>query len=179
VGGGVTSATACIAWYFYGDTWTLQGGLPLAQHAFDASFIGWAGAVLLILKLTGVWATMGTTGVAGLLVVTLCIGSLIGAAFQPFFPGLPAHAACAIGVCAYLAANYNAPLTGIALAAEWGGTGLLPVAWLSVLIAAWIGEGLSNTPSKARRRRHPGAHVHFLPEKSEPPPEILPRSGSQ
>jgi CIC family chloride channel protein len=155
IGGIITSGTAWIAWRYFGDTWTLQGGMPLAAEAFSGHFLGYAACALLLLKIIAVCATMGTTGVAGLLVVTLTVGSLIGATLQPLFPLLSPHAASAVGVCAYLAANYNAPLTGIALAAEWGGVGLLPVAWLSVLIAAWIGEGLSNTPSKTRRRRYP------------------------
>lgn len=163
LGGGVTSLTAWLAWFYFGDTWTFQGGLPLANELFAAHFLGYAALALLILKMIAVWATMGTTGVAGVLIVTLTMGSLIGASLQPILPGLSPQAACAIAVCAYLAANYNAPLTGIALAAEWGGTGLLPVAWISVLVAAWIGEGLSNTPSKARRRRH-HLHEHHSPQ---------------
>jgi CIC family chloride channel protein len=158
IGGIVTSVTAWIAWRYYGDTWTLQGGMPLAKELFTGRFMGWGAFVLFLLKVIAVCFTFGTTGVAGLLIVTLTVGSLIGASMQPLFPMLTPQAACAIAVCAYLAANYNAPLTGIALAAEWGGVGLLPVAWMSVLIAAWIGEGLSNTPSKARRRRH---HIHL------------------
>jgi H+/Cl- antiporter ClcA len=154
VGGLITSLTAWISWKFYGDTWTLQGGLPLAKELFSNHFLGTTALMLLFLKIVAVCATVGTTGVAGLLIVTLTVGSLIGGALQPLFPILSPQAACSIGVCAYLAANYNAPLTGIALAAEWGGTGLLPVAWLAVLIASWIGEGLSNTPSKVRRRTH-------------------------
>lgn len=172
IGGLLTSFTAWIAWRYYGDTWTLQGGLPLAKELFSGRFLGTEAFVLLVLKIIAVCATMGTTGVAGLLVVSLTMGSLIGGAIQPLFPFLPPHAACAVGVCAYLAANYNAPLTGIALAAEWGGTGLLPVAWLSVLAAAWIGEGLSNTPSKVRRRL---AHVHPVPATNqEPGPHSFP-----
>lgn len=151
-GGAVTSITGYMAWVYFGDTWTFQAGLPLAHAAFAARFLGAAAVALLALKLISVWATFGTSGVAGLLVITLTVGSLIGAACQPFLHGLSPEAACAVGVCAYLAANYNAPLTGIALAAEWGGTGLLKLAWIAVLIAAWIGEGLANTPAKTGRR---------------------------
>ena len=151
-GGAVTSITGLVAWRYFGDTWTFQGGLPLAHAAFAAKFLGAAAIALLALKLVSVWATFGTSGVAGLLVVTLTVGSLIGASCQPFVYGLSPEAACSVGVCAYLAANYNAPLTGIALAAEWGGTGLLKLAWVAVLVAAWIGEGLANTPAKTGRR---------------------------
>lgn len=151
-GGAVTSITGYVAWIYFGDTWTFQAGLPLAQAAFAARFLGAAALALLVLKLISVWATFGTSGVAGLLVITLTVGSLIGASCQPFLSGLSPETACAVGVCAYLAANYNAPLTGIALAAEWGGTGLLKVAWVAVLVAAWIGEGLANTPAKVGRR---------------------------
>lgn len=151
-GGAVTSITGYVAWIYFGDTWTFQGGLPLAHAAFAAKFVGAAAIALLLLKLVSVWSTFGTSGVAGLLVVTLTVGTLIGASCQPFLWGLSPATACAIGVCAYLAANYNAPLTGIALAAEWGGTGLLKLAWVAVLVAAWIGEGLANTPAKTGRR---------------------------
>ena len=154
LGGMLTSISAAIAWYFYGDTFTLQAGLPLAQMTFAGEVVGLAALGLLVLKILAVWATAGTTGVAGLLVVTLTVGSLIGASVQPLFPALAPDVAAAIGVCAYLAANYNAPLTGIALSAEWGGTGLLPVAWIAVIIAAWIGEGLANTPAKIKSRRN-------------------------
>ncbi len=159
-GGIVTSGIALIAWYFYGDTWTLQGGLPLAELSFSGKIIGTTALALLILKVIAVWATAGTTGVAGVLVVTLTIGSLLGAAVQPLLPMLPPNVASATAVCAYVAANYNAPLTGVALSAEWGGTGLLTLSWFPVLIAAWIGEGLANTPSKKRMKHH---HHHFLP----------------
>ncbi len=152
VGGIVTSLTAYVASVYFGDTWTLQAGLPLAETAFAAKWLGLAALTLLLLKLVSVWATFGTSGVAGLLVITLTVGSLIGASCQPFAVGLTPETACAIGVCAYLAANYNAPLTGIALAAEWGGTELLKVVWVAVLVAAWIGEGLANTPGKTGRR---------------------------
>ncbi len=151
-GGAVTSITGYIAWIYFGETWTFQGGLPLAHAVFAAKFIGIAAIALLALKLVSVWATFGTSGVAGLLVVTLTVGSLIGASCQPFLWGLTPATACAVGVCAYLAANYNAPLTAMALAAEWGGTGLLKLAWVAVLVAAWIGEGLANTPAKTGRR---------------------------
>jgi CIC family chloride channel protein len=154
IGGVVTSLTAFAAWKIYGDTYTLQAGLPLAKTVFSGEHLGYAALGLFVLKIIAVWATAGTTGVAGLLVVTLTIGSLIGGFMQPLTPFLPPDVAAAIGVCAYLAANYNAPLTGIALAAEWGGTTLLPVAWPAVIVAAWIGEGLANTPSKAARRHH-------------------------
>jgi len=58
-------------------------------------------------------------------------------------------------------------LAGIALAAEWGGTGLLPEAWLSVVIAAWVGEGLANTPAKLRIR-----HKFFKTTNEEEKPQI-------
>ncbi len=120
LGGLVTSLTALIAYYFFGDTLTLQAGLPLSKTAFSGQNYGLAALGLFILKIIATLATAGTTGVAGLLVVTLTIGSLIGAVWWPVFPVLTPEVAAAIGVCAYLAANYNAPLTGIALAAEWG-----------------------------------------------------------
>lgn len=151
-GGVVTSLTGYIAWILFGDTWTFQAGLPLAHAAFAAQFIGVTAVGLLLLKLVSVWATFGTSGVAGLLVITLTVGSLLGASCQVFLHGMTPATACAIGVCAYLAANYNAPLTAIALAAEWGGTELLKLAWVAVLVAAWIGEGLANTPAKTGRR---------------------------
>lgn len=159
-GGIVTSATAAVALWFFQDTWTLQSGLPMGHAAFGAEFIGLAALALLALKLVSVWATFGTSGVAGLLVITLTVGSLIGATMAPLLPDLSTQAACAIAVCAYLAANYNAPLTGIALAAEWGGTGLLALAWVAVLIAAWIGEGLANTPAKVGTRHAGEIHHH-------------------
>lgn len=167
VGGVLTSATGLIAYHYFGDTYTLQAGLPLSHLAFAGQFVGVAALVLLILKICAVWATAGSTGVAGLLVVTLTVGSLIGASVQPLVPFIDPATAAAIGVCAYLAANYNAPLTGIVLAAEWGGTGLLPVAWFSVMIASWIGEGLANTPSKRRRRPH-HTHLHHVPQIQNP-----------
>jgi CIC family chloride channel protein len=159
-GGLVTAATALVALKFFGDTWTLQAGLPMSQAVFAAQFVGTAALSLLALKLVSVWATFGTSGVAGLLVVTLTVGSLIGASLAPAFPELSPSQACAIAVCAYLAANYNAPLTGVALAAEWGGTGLLKDAWIAVLIAAWIGEGLANTPAKKGTRHLGTIHHH-------------------
>lgn len=55
-------------------TWTLQAGLPMSHAAFDAEFLGWAALALLAPKLVAVWATFGTTGVAGLLVITLTAG---------------------------------------------------------------------------------------------------------
>lgn len=159
-GGIVTSATAAVAFWLYRDTWTLQAGLPMSHAVFAEHFLGWVALVLLALKLVSVWATFGTSGVAGLLVITLTVGSLIGAALFPILPDVTPQGACAIAVCAYLAANYNAPLTGIALAAEWGGTGLLSMAWVAVLIAAWIGEGLANTPSKVGTRHEGAIHHH-------------------
>jgi CIC family chloride channel protein len=153
VGGGlVTALTGGLAFAWFGETWTFQGGLPLAHAAFAAQFLGGAAIALLAMKLVAVWATFGTSGVAGLLVVTLTVGSLLGGSMQPYLEDLTPAVACAIGACAYLAANYNAPLTGIALAAEWGGTDLLKLVWVAVLVAAWIGEGLGNTPAKVGRR---------------------------
>lgn len=151
-GGAVTSITGYVAWIYFGDTWTFQAGLPLSHAVFAGKFIGALALALLVLKLISVWSTFGTSGVAGLLVITLTVGALVGASCQPLFPSLTPATACAIGVCAYLAANYNAPLTSIALAAEWGGTELLKLAWVAVLVAAWIGEGLANTPGKTGRR---------------------------
>ena len=159
-GGLVLISTAWIAQRFFGDTWTLQGGTPLAHAVFAAKFVGLAALALLALKLIAVWATFGTTGVAGLLVVTLCVGSLLGAALQPLVPALTPGTASAVAVCAYLAANYNAPLTALALAMEWGGFGLLLPVWIAVLPAAWIGEGLANTPAKTGRRHPHTAHHH-------------------
>jgi H+/Cl- antiporter ClcA len=159
-GGLITSATGWVAWFYFGETWTFQGGLPLAHALFAARFLGYAALALLALKLVSVWATFGTSGVAGLLVITLTMGTLLGASCQPLLPALDPQTACAIAVCAYLAANYNAPLTGIALAAEWGGTSLLALAWIAVLVAAWIGEGLANTPAKTGRRHARAIHHH-------------------
>jgi H+/Cl- antiporter ClcA len=79
---------------------------------------------------------------------------------QPLLPALNPSVACAVAVCAYLGANYNAPLTAIALAAEWGGTELLQVAWTAVLVATWIGEGVANTPAKSGRRHRRAIHHH-------------------
>lgn len=171
LGGIVTSATAFAAWKIYGDTYTLQAGLPLAKTIFSGEHIGYAALGLFALKIIAVWATAGTSGVAGLLVVTLTVGSLIGGFMQPLTPFLSPDVAAAIGVCAYLAANYNAPLTGIALAAEWGGTTLLPVAWPAVIVAAWIGEGLANTPSKSAHRPH---LIHFFHETKHEKPQSNP-----
>jgi CIC family chloride channel protein len=158
-GGSVTALSAYLAWRCYGDTWTLQGGLPLSVAMFAGQFNGWAALGLLALKFIAVWAAFGTTGVAGILVVTLCVGTLLGGVLHPLLPGFTVAQACAVAVCAYLAANYNAPLTGIALAAEWGGTGLLSLVWVAVLPAVWIGEGLANTPAKAGHR-HPHRIQH-------------------
>ncbi len=152
IGGLATTLTAFVAWRFFGDTFTLQGGLPLALAVADGTFVGWAAAGLLGLKLLAVWAALGTTGVAGVLVVTLSIGTVLGGVLHPLLPGLSLPLACSIAVCAYLAANYNAPLTGLALAVEWGGSALLMGAWPAVILAAWIGAGLANTPSKQRHR---------------------------
>jgi CIC family chloride channel protein len=159
-GGLVTAGTALVALYFFGDTWTLQAGLPMSHAVFGAQFLGVAALSLLALKLVSVWSTFGTSGVAGLLVVTLTVGSLLGASLAPVFPELSAPQVCAIAVCAYLAANYNAPMTGVALASEWGGTGLLKDAWVAVLIAAWISEGLANTPAKKGTRHVGEIHHH-------------------
>jgi H+/Cl- antiporter ClcA len=153
LGGLVVSATALVAWVCYSDTWTLQTGLPMARQMYAGHFHGWAPLILLVLKLIAVWATLGTTGVAGVLVITLTVGSLLGAVLQPFLPGFSPGLACSVAVCAYLAANYNAPLTGVMLAAEWGGNALLYTVWPAVIIAAWIGSGMANAPAK---RRHAG-----------------------
>ena len=155
-GGLTTAATAWVAWRFFGDTWTLQGGLPVARGVFDGRFLATAALCLLALKLVAVWAALGTTGVAGVLVVTLSVGTLLGGALHPLVPQMPVGVVCAVAVCAYLAANYNAPLTALALAVEWGGRGLLMSAWPAVLMGAWIGAGLANTPAKTRHR-HAGA----------------------
>jgi H+/Cl- antiporter ClcA len=152
LGGTVVAATAWVAWRAFGDTWTLQTGLPMARLMVAGQFHGWTAAALLALKLVAVWATLGTTGVAGVLVITLTVGSVLGAALQPILPFTP-ELACAVAVCAYLAANYNAPLTGVALAVEWGGAALLHSVWPAVIVAAWIGSGMANTPSKRRSRQ--------------------------
>jgi H+/Cl- antiporter ClcA len=83
------------------------------------------------------------------LVISLTVGSVLGAALQPLLPFTP-DLACAVAICAYLAANYNAPLTGVALALEWGGSALLHSVWPAVIVAAWIGSGMANTPAKRR-----------------------------
>jgi len=153
LGGVVVAATAWLAWYLYGDTWTLQTGLPMAKQLFAGFFHGWAPLILLALKLIAVWATLGTSGVAGVLVVTLTLGTLLGAVLQPFLPGFGLDLACSVAVCAYLAANYNAPLTGVALAVEWGGAALLHSVWPAVIVATWIGSGMANTPAKLRHSR--------------------------
>lgn len=153
LGGAAVAATAAAAWWGFGDTWTLQTGLPLARGMAAGQFHGWAPAALLALKLLAVWATLGTTGVAGVLVITLTLGSVLGAALQPLLPGFGPNLACAVAVCAYLAATYNAPLTGVALALEWGGPALLHSVWPAVILAAWIGSGMANTPAKRRHAR--------------------------
>jgi H+/Cl- antiporter ClcA len=152
LGGLVTSLTAFLAWRFFGDTWTLQGGLPVALAVFHGQFQGWPVLALLVLKILAVWAALGTTGVAGVLVVTLSIGTLLGGALHPILPGLSLELACSVAVCAYLAANYNAPLTALALSVEWGGAALLLSAWPAVILSAWIGAGMANTPAKTRHR---------------------------
>jgi H+/Cl- antiporter ClcA len=163
LGGALVSATALVAWRLYGDTWTFQTSLPMARLMFAGQFHGWAPLVLLGLKLVAVWATLGTTGVAGVLVITLTVGTVLGAVLQPFLPGFGLNLACAMAVCAYLAANYNAPLTGVALAVEWGGTALLHTVWPAVIVAAWIGSGMANAPAKRR-------HSSLRPRRPEPPP---------
>jgi len=85
-------------------------------------------------------------------VVSLSIGTLLGGALHPLLPGLPLELACSIGICAYLAANYNAPLTALALAVEWGGSALLFGTGPAVIFAGWIGAGMPNTPAKTRHR---------------------------
>jgi H+/Cl- antiporter ClcA len=94
-------------------------------------------------------------------VVTLSIGTLLGGALHPILPGLSLELACSIAVCAYLAANYNAPLTALALSVEWGGSALLLSTWPAVILAAWIGAGMANTPSKLR-------HRHIRPQTPTP-----------
>lgn len=162
-GGTVTALTAWIAWHGFGDTWTLQGGLPVAQQVFAGRFHPGAVVILLGLKLIAVWAALATTGVAGVLVVTLSIGALLGGALHPLMAGTPLALACAIGVCTYLAANYNAPLTALALSVEWGGSALLLAVWPGVLLAAWVGAGLANTPAKVRHR-----HIRSRQDRADP-----------
>lgn len=162
-GGAVTALTAGVAFQYFGDTWTLQGGLPVALRTFDGGFPAWAVLALLALKLVAVWAALGTTGVAGVLVVTLSVGTLLGGAIHPLVPQMTLGLACTVGVCAYLAANYNAPLTALALSIEWGGHALLFAVWPAVLLASWIGAGLANTPAKTRHSRihsHHGRVTH-------------------
>ena len=162
-GGMITAVTAWVAWRYFGDTWTLQGGLPVALRVFDGGFPPLAVLALLALKLIAVWAALGSTGVAGLLVVTLSVGTLLGGAIHPLVPQMTLSLACAVAVCAYLAANYNAPLTAMALSIEWGGHLLLFAVWPAVLLAAWIGAGLANTPAKLRHRHirsHHGRVTH-------------------
>jgi H+/Cl- antiporter ClcA len=75
-GGAITSLTGYVAWVYFGETWTFQGGLPLAHALFAARFIGGVAIGLLLLELVSVWSTFGTSGMAGLLVVTLTVGAL-------------------------------------------------------------------------------------------------------
>lgn len=87
---------------------------------FPTKRLGLRRSAFFALKMIATWAKAESTGVAGLLVVTLATRSLIDAAILPIVPFLPPDLAAAIGVCAYLAANYHAPPTGIARDAEWG-----------------------------------------------------------
>lgn len=66
----------------------------------------------------------------GVLVVTLTLGTLLGAVLQPFLPGF-----------------------GVALAVGWGGASLLHSVWPAEIVATWIGSGMANTPAKRRHSR--------------------------
>jgi H+/Cl- antiporter ClcA len=158
LGGLVVAGTALLAWAAFGDTWTLQTGLPMARLMLAGQFHGWTALALLALKLVAVWATLGTTGVAGVLVISLTVGSVLGAALQPLLPFTP-ELACAVAVCAYLAANYNAPLTGMGR----GGPAAFGLAGGDHRRLDRLGHGqhprqAAQRPAANGGRRHPGAH---------------------
>lgn len=102
----------------FGDTWTLQGGLHVALHVFQIYFIPLAILAFLALRVLAVWATLSTTSVVGVLVVTLYVGTVQGGTIPPMTPQMTLGLACAVAVYDYLAANFNAPQTGLALAVE-------------------------------------------------------------
>jgi CIC family chloride channel protein len=106
---------------FHPGVW--GNGYSVVNAVLQGTWIWQALAMILVLKLLAVAATVGSGAVGGIFTPTLfagaVVGALFGAAMQAWQPGLvPIPAAVAVGMGAFLAACTHAPLMSILMLFE-------------------------------------------------------------
>lgn len=141
----------------------LGNGQSAAQTFFDVSEATGGAALLLAVlvaaKLLTTLATIGAGTWGGTLQPSVALGAGLGAlgglawnaAWSAVFPASPATSVAAfavIGAAAFLATSWRAPLTALALVAEFtrSGAGILVPALLAVGLAAATARWLSTRP---------------------------------
>jgi CIC family chloride channel protein len=132
---------------------------------------GWAWQALvlvLLLKVAAVAATTGSGAVGGIFTPTLFVGAVAGALFgfgaQWLLPGqLPAPAATAIGMGAFLAACTHAPLTSVLMIFEMTENyGVVVPLMLACVIGYGVSRVLRPASIYAAAQRSPAAHAPTL-----------------
>jgi CIC family chloride channel protein len=145
------------------DVW--GNGYSVVNSILQGTWTWNALAFVLLFKLAAVAATTGSGAVGGIFTPTLFMGSVAGALFaqgaQWLLPGsLPAPAATAIGMGAFLAACTHAPLMSVLMIFEMTENyGVVVPLMLACVLGYYISRVLRPTSIYAKSQRSKAAHA--------------------
>lgn len=119
----------------------LGNGRAIAQVAFDATGPIWLLLALAVIKYVATTVVLGAGAVGGTLQPSMAIGGAVGAALGIALgwdaPQITALAV--VGAAAFLATTMRAPLTAMALAMEFTGTGFVLLIPITISVATALG----------------------------------------
>lgn len=144
---GVASALAL------GSPVALGPGYVGVGELLGGGWAGWSAVILLICKAGAVLATLASGAAGGIFIPMIVLGAAAGSAIDGFVPGTRGALFPVVGMSAFLAAGYNAPLAAAVFVAETtGGAGYMIPALVASAVAYAV-AGKTSVSDQQRWRR--------------------------
>jgi chloride channel protein, CIC family len=153
IGGVICGAFGFVSFKIFGSPLAIGGGYQLIDAASAGRYIGFAAALLFVLRGGAVVATLGSGASGGSFVPLVSMGAIAGGAFEAFAPATGSLFPM-VGMAAFLAAANATPIAGAVFVAESTGAAGYVIPGLVAAAAAYVvagGRTLSEHQRPSRR----------------------------
>ena len=153
IGGVLCGAFGFASFKIFGSPLAIGSGYQLIDAASAGRYVGFAAALLFVLRGGAVVATLGSGAAGGSFVPLVSMGAIAGGVFETFAPGSGSLFPM-VGMAAFLAAGNATPIAGAVFVAESTGAAGYVIPGLVAAAAAYVvagGRTLSEHQRPSRR----------------------------
>ena len=154
-GGVICGVLGVITLRVFGSPLALGSGYDIINGSSAGLFLGWAAALLLVLRGGAVLATIGSGAAGGTFIPFMSLGAAAGGMFEGFAPGSGALFPI-IGMAAFLAAANATPVAAAVFIAESTGSAGYVIPGLVAATVAYLVSGRQSISRNQRPSRREG-----------------------